>query len=76
MWFFIKLVIVSFISTFPLFGTSGSDKEWPGLTVSGTSWMLFGWSCIASFLLLICIKDRQINKFDFLGIKCKKSKKS
>ena len=48
MWFVIKLVIVSFISTFALFGTFGSDNEWPGLIVSGTVWMLFVWSCMGS----------------------------
>jgi len=46
MWFVIKLIIVSFISTFALFGTFGSDNEWPGLIVSGTAWMLFVWSCM------------------------------
>ena len=46
MWFVIKLIIVSFISTFALFGALGSDNEWPGLIVSGTAWMLFVWSCM------------------------------
>ena len=46
MWFVIKLIIVSFISTFALFGALGSDNEWPGLIVSGTVWTLFVWSCM------------------------------
>lgn len=46
MWFVIKLIIVSFISTFALFGTFGSENEWPGLIVSGLAWMLFVWSCM------------------------------
>jgi hypothetical protein len=46
MWFVIKLIVVSFISTFALFGALGSDNEWPGLIVSGTVWTLFVWSCM------------------------------
>jgi len=46
MWFVIKLIIVSFISTFALFGALGSDNEWPGLIVSSIVWMLFVWSCM------------------------------
>lgn len=48
MWFIIKLIIVSFISTFALFGALGSDNEWPGLIVSGTVWTLFVWSCMGN----------------------------
>lgn len=57
MWFVIKLIIVSFVSTFALFGTFGSDNEWPGLIVAGTAWMLFVWSCMPKGE-----KERQINE--------------
>lgn len=46
MWFVIKLILVSFVSTFAMFGALGSDNEWPGLIVSGATWMLFVWSCM------------------------------
>lgn len=46
MWFVIKLIIVSFISTVALFGALGSENDLPGLRVSGIVWFLFVWSCM------------------------------
>lgn len=46
MWFVIKLIIVSFISTFALFGALGSENDLPGLIISGVVWFLFVWSCM------------------------------
>jgi hypothetical protein len=46
MWFGIKFILVSFISTFVLFGALASDNQWQGLIVSGTAWFLFIWSCM------------------------------
>lgn len=46
MWFVIKLIIVSFISTVALFGALDSENDLPGLIVSGIVWFLFVWSCM------------------------------
>ncbi|MEX2591696.1 MAG: hypothetical protein WD426_02900 [Anditalea sp.] len=44
MRFLIKLIIVSFVGTFAMFGALGSENQWPGLIVAFTVWVWFIWS--------------------------------
>lgn len=41
MWFVFELFLVSFISALAIFGSLGSDNQWPGLILASIGWFLF-----------------------------------
>jgi hypothetical protein len=41
MKFLVKLILVSFVCTFAMFGALGSDNQWPGLIVAIVVWVWF-----------------------------------